>query len=48
MEIQSLGMTTEHDGEVVLVMSDDTMPPGCYVVFILKEDYPKLLALMKD
>lgn len=49
MKIQSLGVTTkDKEGNVCMAMLQDDMPVDCVVIFILKEDYPKLIELLKE
>lgn len=48
MKIQAVGATTKIGGDVVLVLEDDEMPSDCVVIFIKKEDSPRLLELIKE
>lgn len=43
IKIQSLGITSEIDGEVSLIMIEGTLPKDCVAVFVRKDDYPELL-----
>ena len=41
LNIIKMGITVEHEGEVVLVIKGD-LPPDCVVVFMDKESWEKL------
>jgi hypothetical protein len=48
IEIVSLGVTTETEGGVALVMLEDDMPPDCVAVFVKRgEQYEALLELIR-
>ena len=42
MRVKALGQTIKKDGEVMLVVGGNDMPPDCMVIFIDLEEWEKI------